>query len=192
MTQFEKFSTEIDGLFIVQPFCVEDERGYYIKSYEKDILQSLGMDIGVQEICGSYSKAGVIRGLHLQTENAQSKLVRCAYGEIFDVAVDMRKDSATFGKWYGITLTHINNKMLFVPSGFAHGIMAISDEAILSYHSAEKYSSKFDKGIIWNDPDLNISWPINKIKRQPILSEKDRTLPTFREFCDVWNTGRER
>ena len=183
MNNFFVEETNIEGLKVIIPFYAEDDRGFYIKTYERDIFKSLGMDIDIQELCGSISKKGVLRGLHFQTKYAQSKLVRCAYGEIYDVAVDLRPESKSFGKWYGIFLSHINKKMLFIPSGFAHGILAMTEDAVLSYHSSEKYIKDYDSGIIWNDTDLNITWPINKVNGNIILSEKDKKLQSFKEYC---------
>lgn len=186
MKNFKIIETEIPDLVIIDPFCVEDNRGYYIKTYEKDIFKEIGLDIGIYELCGSFSKKGVLRGLHVQTQYSQSKLVRCAYGKLFDVAVDVRPHSKTFGQWFGTILDHIDNKMIYIPAGFAHGVMALSEEAVLSYHSAEKYVKEFDSGIIWNDKDLNIAWPLEEIAQEPILSNKDQKLPTFQEFCDKY------
>lgn len=185
MSNFNIIDTSIEGLKIVEPFLVRDERGYYIKTFEKDIFKQLGLNIGIQELCGSISKKGVIRGLHFQTKHAQSKLVRCAYGIIYDVAVDLRPDSKTFGKWFGIELSHYNNQMLFIPAGFAHGLMALSDEAVLSYHSAEKYVKDWDYGIRWDDKDLGITWPLERVNADIIISEKDKHLVTFKEYCKM-------
>lgn len=185
MSNFKIINTKIEGLKIVDPFCVEDDRGCYIKTFERDIFKQLGLDIEVQELCGSISKKGVVRGLHFQTRYAQSKLVRCAYGRIYDVAVDIRPNSKTFGQWFGIELSHYNNKMLYIPSGFAHGLMALSDEAVLSYHSAERYLKDWDSGIKWDDVDLAIEWPNDELHTEVIISEKDKNLMTFREYCKM-------
>lgn len=182
MKKFEILDTNIKGLLRIKPIVFDDQRGYYIKSYEKNIFREIGLDLSVQEICGSMSHKGVLRGLHFQYKNAQSKLVRCAYGRIYDVAVDLRKNSSTFGKWYGLELSSENNEMLFIPSGFAHGILALTEPAILSYHSAEIYEPIYDSGIRWDDKDLNINWPLKDIDNVVTLSEKDNNLMSFNEF----------
>ena len=175
--------TPIDGLLIIEPFIVKDERGYYIKSYERDIFKKNGIDIDVQEICGSISKKGVLRGLHYQRKEAQSKVVRCAFGQLFDVSVDLRRQSNTYGQWFGIELSHNNNKMIYIPPGFAHGTLTISENAVLLYHSAEKYLKEYDGGIRWDDPTISIKWPLKENNLSyPLLSMKDKNLPYLSEI----------
>ncbi len=175
--------TPIDGLLVIEPFVVEDERGYYIKSYERDIFIQNGINIGVQEICGSISNGGVLRGLHFQKRESQSKVVRCAFGRLFDVSVDLRKNSSSYGRWFGTEISHDNKKMIYVPPGFAHGTFALSDNAVLLYHSAEKYLRDCDGGIRWDDPTISIKWPLSEGHvTHPILSEKDKVLPYLSEI----------
>jgi len=175
--------TSIDGLLIIEPFVAEDERGYYIKSYERDVFRQNGINIGVQEICGSVSHRGVLRGLHYQKKEAQSKVVRCAFGRLFDVSVDLRKNSSTYGQWFGTEISYKNNKMLYIPPGFAHGTFALSEDAVLVYHSAEKYLRDYDAGIRWDDPTISIEWPLSEGNvTHPILSEKDGVLPFLSEI----------
>lgn len=182
---FNFLKTPLEGLIIVEPFVSKDERGYYIKSYERDIFELNGIKVGVQEVCGSLSYRGVLRGLHYQTKKPQSKLVRCAFGQLFDVAVDLRKNSNTYGEWFGIELSHENNMLMYIPPGFAHGTLAISEVAILSYHSGERYLNDFDAGIRWDDPTISVKWPLNKISMpQPLLSMKDKALPYLSD-CNI-------
>ena len=124
---FEKL--DLDGLCVITPFFVSDERGYFLKSYEKEIFRNNGIETDIFEAFESYSKLGVIRGLHFQTENPQSKIVRCVSGKVFDVAVDIRKNSETFGKWQGVYLDDQSNQALFIPKGFAHGFLTLSSSA---------------------------------------------------------------
>lgn len=176
---FEK--TGFNGLVLVHPFIATDERGYYMKYYEHNIFEKNDIYLTGHEEAQSRSKKGVIRGLHFQTEHPQAKLVRVVCGECFDVAVDLRRDSETFGQWKGFYLSEDNGQMLYIPAGFAHGLMALTDNMILSYISGDDYSPSTDIGIRWNDPDLGIQWPLELVD-QPILSKKDQVLPFFAEY----------
>lgn len=179
--QFSFEKTGIDGLTIIHPFIATDERGYYMKYYEHNILEENGIYLTGHEEAQSSSKKGVIRGLHFQIEHPQAKLVRVVRGECFDVAVDLRCDSDTFGQWKGFYLSEDNRLMLYIPAGFAHGLMALTDDMMLSYISGDDYSPSTDSGIRWNDPDLGIQWPLELVD-QPILSKKDQVLPLFSEY----------
>lgn len=181
MQQFSFEKTPIEDLFIINPFYVEDERGYFLKSFEKEIFRKNGMETDIFEDFESYSKKGVIRGLHFQTEKPQAKLVRVLVGEIFDVAVDLRKDAETFGKWHAEILSDMNRRAFFIPKGFAHGFLALSESALVSYKCEGAFSIETDTGIVWDDNDLNIDWPLDNIDKI-IISEKDNNLQKFKEY----------
>ena len=181
----EHFSFEeagIDGLKLVKPFIAYDDRGYYMKYYEHDIFNKHGIFLTGHEEAQSSSRKGVVRGLHFQREHSQDKLVRVVKGSCFDVAVDLRKESPSFGQWRGFILSEENHQMLYIPKNFAHGFMALSDELILSYMSGDDYDPSSDDGIRWDDPDLNIQWPVEEIGT-PIISAKDQALQSFQEYC---------
>jgi len=176
---FEKL--DIEGLMIINPFFCEDNRGFFSKSFEKDIFFKAGLDINIQEEFESLSKKGVIRGLHFQTKESQSKIVKALSGEIYDVAVDLRKDSKTYGQWRGVFLSESNKKSLYVPGGCAHGFLTVSEFALVSYRCTGKYFKEYDTGIKWNDSDIAIDWPKNMVG-DIIVSERDRELQSFKEF----------
>ena len=173
---FEK--TSLNGAYLIDPFSFCDSRGYFIKDFEKDVFASNGIDTELYETLESFSRKDVIRGLHFQTSQPQAKLVRAITGEIFDVIVDLRAGSETFGRWEGFLLTEDNRKSIYVPRGFADGFGVLSGSAIVSYKCAGKYDKETDSGIVWNDGEIGITWGIS----DPIVSEKDRGLMSFREF----------
>ena len=177
---FEFIETEIPEVILVKPKVFTDTRGFFMETYKKSDFKKVGIDTDFVQDNHSKSVKGVLRGLHYQLEpRAQGKLVRCIRGKIFDVAVDIRKGSPTFGKWVGVELSEENKLMLWIPKGFAHGFLTLSDEAEIVYKvSGSEYSPEHDRCIRWNDPDINIKWPLNG---EPILSEKDRLAPTLRE-----------
>ena len=183
---FSFHNTEIDGLKLIDPFISYDNRGYFMKYYEKDIFLENGVVLNSHEENQSFSTKGVLRGLHFQIINPQSKLVRVIKGEIFDVAVDLRPESRTFGKWQGFHLSEKNMQMLFIPENFAHGFLTISDEAVISYICGDKYSKESDSGIIWNDENINVKWPLDGIDKL-IISEKDSCLMKFCDYTDKGN-----
>ena len=171
--------TFIKDLLVVEPQLFNDDRGFFYESYNKKNLDKI-IKIAFVQDNESKSKRGVIRGLHFQKPpHAQTKLVRCVSGEILDIAVDLRKNSKTYGKSFSIELSSENNKQLLVPKGFAHGFQVLSNKAIVNYKVDEHYNSDSDSGIIWNDKDLSIDWNFN-IK--PILSDKDLKLISFKEL----------
>lgn len=171
--------TEIPDLVIIEPIIFEDERGYFFESYNKIKIQEQGIDINFIQDNQSKSGYGVIRGLHYQLNpHSQTKLVRVLEGSIWDVAVDLRKESSTFGKWFGIELSAENKRQLLVPKGFAHGFSVISREAVVFYKCDDFYSPQHERGVIFNDPDLNIDWKIPVSKE--ILSGKDQKHPLFK------------
>lgn len=181
MVQRFSFSkTEIDELTLVRPFVAYDERGYLLKDYSQEIFAQNNLFYDLKEVFYTSSYPGVIRAIHFQREKNQPKLVRCIFGEIFDVVVDLRKDSKTFGKWQGFCLSEKNKDELLIPGWCGHGYLVL-EPSIVSYKCAEKFYPEHDDGILWNDPDINIDWPLERVGNI-ILTEKDRNLQTFTEF----------
>lgn len=180
---FEFLKTEIPEVVLIKPKVFKDDRGFFMETYKKSEFERAGIPTNFVQDNHSKSTKYVLRGLHFQKEPfGQGKLVRCIRGKIFDVAVDIRKESPTFKRWVGFELTEENKQMLWIPRGFAHGFLTLSDEAEIIYKvSDNEYSPKSDAGIIWNDPEININWPID---REPILSGKDKLLPKLVE-CAV-------
>lgn len=160
MGKFNFIKTEIDGMFIIEPTVFGDDRGYFLETYHYNEFKTAGIDVKFVQDNQSKSKRGVLRGLHFQTKRPQGKLVRVIKGEVFDVGVDLRKNSKTFGKWVGATLSAENKRQLYIPAGFAHGFLVISDEAEFIYKCTDFYDPENEGGIIYNDPDINIKWPI--------------------------------
>ncbi len=161
---------EIPDVILIEPKAFQDERGFFMESYKFSEFASFGINDQFVQDNHSKSKKGVLRGLHFQLlPKAQAKLVRCVKGKIFDVAVDIRKKSPTYSKWVGEILSGENKKELYIPIGFAHGFCVVSDEAEILYKSSNEYSPSHERVIIWNDPKINISWPI----KNPTISEKD-------------------
>ena len=183
MAKIDFIDTKLAGLKIVVPFYAEDNRGYFIKAYERQLFKEARIETDIAETLESYSKRGVVRGLHFQPgESAQSKLVRVLSGEVFDVCVDIRPGSETFGEWVGEYLSGDNHKAFFIPKGFAHGFIVTSDDALMSYTCSGAYNQGGESGIFYNDPDLKIDWPLAEIT--VIQSEKDAKLQSFQEYCD--------
>ena len=170
--------TDIDGVKIIEPKIFGDSRGYFYESYSQRDFEEKVAKVSFVQDNQSFSHYGVLRGLHFQKHYPQTKLVRVIKGSVYDVAVDLRKGSETYGKWIGVSLSEENHRQFLIPKGFAHGFAVISDEAIFSYKCDELYHPEDEDGIIWNDPDINIQWPdVGEI----ILSEKDKTYKTLRE-----------
>ena len=166
------------GVILVEPTVFLDERGFFMESYKCSEFAAFGIKERFVQDNHSRSTKGILRGLHYQNPpKAQGKLVRVVEGEIFDVAVDIGRDSQTYGKWVGKILSAENKRMLYIPPGFAHGFCVLSEVAEVLYKTTEEYAPEYDAGIIWNDPEINIDWPIE----HPILSKKDAALPTLRE-----------
>ena len=179
--EFEK--TQLPDVILVKPKIFGDARGFFMETYKKTEFAKNGIDIEFVQDNHSKSTKGVLRGLHYQKEpKAQAKLVRCPYGKVFDVAVDIRKNSPYFGKWTGAILSAENKHMLYIPEGFAHGFVVLSDEAELFYKASNEYSPENDRGIKWNDPDINIDWGIDF---KPLVSEKDDRQPLLKEIGDL-------
>lgn len=176
--QIEK--TNLEGVYLIKPDVFQDERGFFIETYSEKKFKQAGIDADfVQDNHSMSVTKGVLRGLHFQNPpHAQAKLVRVTKGAVFDVVVDLRKDSPTFGKWEGFELTANNFYMLFVPRGFAHGFCTLEDYTEFQYKCDNFYAPESEDALIWNDPDLNILWPI----KEPILSKKDAQAKLFKDF----------
>jgi dTDP-4-dehydrorhamnose 3,5-epimerase len=174
--------TKIEDVIVIEPKVFGDSRGFFVETYKKsDFEQNDIIDDFVQDN-HSKSTKGVLRGLHYQLNpKAQAKLVRCTKGEIFDVVVDIRQNSTTFGQWIGVKLSEENKNMLYIPKGFAHGFVVLSDEAELLYKTSNEFCSELDRGIRWNDPDININWNIDF---EPLISEKDTLQPFFKDLTN--------
>ena len=176
---FSFSSLEIPDVKLVIPKNYPDERGYFLESYKESEFSANEINAKFVQDNVSFSTKGVLRGLHYQIKpKEQAKLVSVISGEIFDVAVDIRKDSTTYGKWVGQILSEKNHKMLYIPEGFAHGFCTLSDTANVLYKVTNEYSPENERGIIWNDPNVSISWPIKNL----IVSEKDKILPTLQNL----------
>ncbi len=180
MGKFNFIKTSIDGVVIIEPTAFGDNRGYFMETYQEQDFFEGGIKVKFVQDNQSMSTKGVLRGLHFQKQYSQSKLVRCIRGEVFDVAVDLREGSETYGKWEGVVLSAENKKQFFIPKGFAHGFLVLSDEAEFVYKVDDFYHPNDEGGIIWNDPDINVAWPLDGID-QVNLSDKDKIQPTFKE-----------
>jgi len=172
--------TFIEGLKVLEPTVFGDHRGWFMETYNEAVLQEAGINIQFVQDNQSFSATkGTLRGLHYQLNpKAQTKLVRCTKGVIYDVAVDIRKGSPTYGKWFGVELSAGNKKQLLIPQGFAHGFMTVTDDVEVQYKVDALYAPDCDRGIIWNDPAINVEWPMDI---QPVLSAKDENAPTLEE-----------
>lgn len=177
-------TTGIEGLKVIEPTVFGDERGYFMETYNERDLKEIGIDVTFVQDNQSCSKKGVLRGLHFQKVFPQSKLVRVISGKVYDVAVDLRKDSPTFGKAYGVVLSAENKKQFFIPKNFAHGFVVLSDVAEFAYKCDDYYCPKDEGGLIWNDPALGIDWPLEEAGGliNLTLSEKDKEWPTLAEL----------
>ena len=172
---------EIEGLKIITPQVFGDARGYFVETYNYNDYKAAGIDQIFVQDNQSASKRGVLRGLHFQKEFPQDKLVRVIKGEVFDVAVDMRPDSPTFGKWHGVLLTEENKKQFFIPKNFAHGFLVLSEYAEFCYKCTDFYHPNDEGGLMWNDPDIGIEWPI-PADMEIKLSDKDKLHPPFSQY----------
>ena len=177
---FEFVKQKIEDVILVKPQVFGDNRGFFMDSYKKSEFYKNGIDVEFNQDNHSKSSKGVLRGLHYQAEPyGQAKLVRCTRGRIYDVAVDIRKKSKTYGQYVKVELSEENKNMLYIPAGFAHGFVVLSDVAELLYKTTNEYAPKYDRGILWCDEDINIDWEIDF---EPILSEKDKKQPAFKEI----------
>ena len=181
MSAFKFQRTSISNLLQITPFLALDARGYLSKPFEKSIFAEHGIELTPWEELRSCSQRGVLRGLHFQRRHSQDKLVQVLHGAVYDVAVDLREGSETFGKWEGFYLTAENRQLLYIPKGFAHGFLALEDDTLFSYLCGSRYDPELDGGIRWDDPQLAVSWPLDRVE-QTILSEKDAALPTLAEY----------
>ena len=181
MPGFNFHITSIPGLTLITPMCVPDSRGYLSKPFEKTIFSSHNIDLSPWEELRSCSRKGVLRGLHFQRRHSQDKLVQVLHGAVYDVAVDLRPGSETFGKWEGFYLTAENRQLLYIPKGFAHGFLALEDDTLFTYLCGDRYDPESDGGIRWDDPQLAVSWPLDRVERL-IISDKDAALPTLAEY----------
>jgi dTDP-4-dehydrorhamnose 3,5-epimerase len=188
MSKFKIIETPIKDLLIIETKIFKDDRGFFIESYNLRDFEEIGLDLKFVQDNISKSKKGVLRGLHFQLKHPQRKLVRVISGRVYDVAVDLRVNSPTFGRWFGIELTREDGLAFYIPGGFAHGFLTLEDNTYFFYKCTEFYYPDDDLGVIWNDPEINVSWPLEGI-RELIISDKDKRLPSFREVKGL--IGRE-
>lgn len=183
ITKFNFEELELKGAFKIQPFYATDDRGGFVKDYNIDVFKDNGIEHELKEVFYTISKKGVIRALHFQLVKQQAKLVRCISGHVYDVIVDLRPDSPTFGQWRGFDLTDENQVELYIPEYFGHGYLVLED-SVVSYKCGEVFYGEGDSGIMYNDHDINIQWPFEKIGgiENLIISEKDKTLMSFKEY----------
>ncbi len=174
----------IKGLKVIEPTVFGDDRGYFMETYNYNDFAAAGIDCQFVQDNQSASKKGVLRGLHFQINYPQDKLVRVISGEVFDVAVDLREGSETFGKWFGVTLTAENKKQFFIPKGFAHGFIVLSDHAEFCYKVTDFYHPNDEGGLMWNDPDIGVEWPMPEgmTADDLILSDKDKVNSSYRDY----------
>ncbi len=180
MGNFNFNKTEIEGVYIIDTKVFGDNRGYFMETYNYEEFKNAGLDKVFVQDNQSKSKQGVLRGLHFQTQHSQGKLVRVTSGEVFDVAVDLRKGSGTYGKWVGVKLSAANKKQFYIPEGFAHGFLVLSEEAEFVYKCTDLYHPEFEGGIAWDDEEVSVEWPTDGIK-EIILSEKDKNRKKLSE-----------
>ena len=173
--------TGIEGVYIIEPKVFGDNRGYFFESYNEKEFKENGLDYTFVQDNQSKSKKGVLRGLHFQKTYPQAKLVRVLEGEVFDVAVDLRKDSKTYGKWVGVILSSENKRQFMIPRGFAHGFVVLSESATFTYKCDEFYHPEDEGGLMWNDEEIDIEWPY---EGEVLLSEKDKKHPSLKE-CKI-------
>ena len=184
MSSFTFQETKIKGVYIIDVKTYGDHRGYFMETYKESDFKEAGLDYRFVQDNQSSSVKGVLRGLHFQKTHPQAKLVRAIRGEVFDVAVDLRKGSETYGQWVGALLSEENHRQILIPRGFAHGFVVVSDYAEFAYKCDDVYHPEDEGGIIWNDPDIAIEWPdVGEI----ILSEKDRNHPSLKESKVVFD-----
>ena len=181
MGKFKFTETEIRDLYIIEPQVFGDNRGYFMESYNKKEFVEAGLTMEFVQDNESKSTKGVLRGLHFQTKHTQGKLVRVTEGSVFDVAVDLRVGSPTFGKWDGVKLTADNKKQFYIPEGFAHGFLVLSDVAVFNYKCTDYYAPEYNSGVLWNDTDIAVKWPVEGID-EILLSEKDKNQKRLKDL----------
>jgi dTDP-4-dehydrorhamnose 3,5-epimerase len=175
-----RLQTKLSGLALIEPDVHGDDRGFLVESFRASVWRELGVETDFVQQNSSRSARGTLRGIHFQTHPGQAKLVRCVRGEIFDVAVDLRRDSPTFGQWEGHRLDDRSHRQLFVPVGFGHGFCVLSEEADVAYQLSSYFDPATESGIAWDDPGIGIEWPVDS----PLLSERDQTAPRLAEVAD--------
>jgi dTDP-4-dehydrorhamnose 3,5-epimerase len=176
----ERLPTKLDGVVLVEPQVHGDERGFMVETFRRDAWAELGIEVEFVQQNHSRSARDTLRGLHFQTEPGQAKLVRCPRGRVFDVAVDLRRGSPTRGQWEGHVLDDEAHRQLFVPAGFGHGFVVLSDVADVTYQLSSLYDPATEAGIAWDDPDVGVDWPVD----EPLLSERDKLAPRLAEVAD--------
>lgn len=174
--------TPLPGVLLLEPKVFRDERGFFLETFRKETFTRLGVDAELVQDNHSRSRRGTIRALHFQVPPGQAKLVRCARGSVWDVAVDLRRSSPTFGKWWGCDLDDRHHRQVWIPAGFAHGFCVTSDEADVVYRCSSTYDPAAERGIAWDSPDLAIPWPTDA----PRLSDRDRANPAFADYAGPW------
>ena len=174
-----RLDTGLEGLALIEPQVFGDERGFFVETFSRDAWRELGVEADFVQHNHSRSSKGTLRGLHFQTSPGQAKLLRCPRGKIFDVAVDLRRDSATYGKWEGYVLDDEKHHQLYVPVGFAHGFCVLSELADVTYLVSSLYDPETEAGIRWNDPEIGVEWPVG----EPLLSQRDIEAPTLGEVA---------
>lgn len=190
MGKFTRIETGMEGLCILEPTVFGDDRGFFFESYSKKDFEEVGIPFEFVQDNHSKSKKGVLRGMHFQYENTQDKLVRVVAGSVYDVVVDLRKDSATFGKWFGVVLSAQNKRQFFVPKGFAHGFLTLEDNTEFLYKCTDYYAPQYDSGILWNDEDVAVDWRLDEFgisEEELTLSEKDKNQQTLKEYVENGN-----
>ena len=175
---FNIIKTDIEGLVVLEPKVFGDNRGYFMETYNQKDFEEAGLHYNFVQDNQSHSTKGVLRGLHYQKNHPQAKCVRVLDGEVYDVAIDLRKGSPTYGKYFGVVLSGENKKIFMIPRGFAHGFLVLSEQATFTYKCDDFYHPEDEGGIIWNDPDVNVAWP--KVENI-LLSAKDKLLPRFKD-----------
>ena len=175
-----RLPTELDGLVLIEPDVHGDDRGFLLESFNDERWRELGVETDFVQDNQSRSRRGTLRGLHFQLRPGQAKLVRCVRGRIWDVAVDLRRDSPTYARWEGHELDDVSHRQLFVPAGYAHGFCVLSDEADVAYKLSSHFDPETEAGIAWDDPGIGIEWPLT----DPILSERDRSAPRLADVAD--------
>jgi dTDP-4-dehydrorhamnose 3,5-epimerase len=178
---FRAIATPLPGLVVLEPTVFGDERGYFLETYHQRAFAEAGIDVAFVQDNEARSRRGILRGLHFQKTHPQAKLVRVLRGRVFDVAVDLRRTSPTFGRWHGVTLDDRTKQALFVPAGFAHGYLALEEPTDLTYKCSDFYDPEDEGGVIWDDPELAIAWPLGDVGA-PLLSDKDRRYPRLAEL----------
>jgi dTDP-4-dehydrorhamnose 3,5-epimerase len=176
----QRIETELQGLLLIEPDLHGDERGFVIETFRANAWRELGVDAEFVQDNHSRSRGGILRGLHFQTSPGQAKLVRCLRGRIWDVAVDLRRDSPTYGRWEGHELDDVSHRQLYLPVGFAHGFCVLSESADVAYRLSSYFDPATEAEIAWDDPDIGIEWPVS----DPILSERDRRAPRLAEVAN--------